>query len=74
MRAALDRERAENHRSAELRFKAEEDGRHRAVLESQIAAQARRENELRFNLREAEAERERLRTLLAGTVWFDAKA
>ena len=32
LRAALDRERAENHKSAELRYAAEEDGRHRAAL------------------------------------------
>ena len=43
------------------------------MLEQQVLVQAHTIDDLRFQLREAVAERERLRTLLAGTVWFDAE-
>ena len=43
-------------------------------MEASRAVEVRHVDELRFQLRQAEAESERLRTLLAGTVWFDAKA
>ena len=52
----------------------EDSRRARADMEAARAAEMRHVDELRFQLRQAEAEAERLRTLLAGTVWFDARA
>ena len=55
----------------DLRADLQESNRRVISLEAKVAAQARRHDELTFSLREAEEERERLRTLLAGTAWFD---
>ena len=74
LRSAIDRMREEGARGAELRAELEQ-SRHRAeVLESQARLAAKREDGLRFDLRDANAEKERLHTLLAGTVWFEHKA
>jgi hypothetical protein len=58
---------------ATLRSQLEEARRARAAAEHAKNAEARQCDELRFQLRQAEAESERLRTLLAGTIWFDMK-
>ena len=59
---------------ASIRVELEEARRARAELEQARAAETKHVDELRFQLRQAEAESERLRVLLAGTVWFDANA
>ena len=74
LRASLDRMRDEGARAAETRAELVQ-SRHRVeVLESQARLAAPRLEALRAELAEANAEKERLRTLLAGTVWFEALA
>ena len=73
LRTALDRHRTAMREDATLRSQLEEARRARAAAEHAKNAEARQCDELRFQLRQAEAESERLRTLLAGTIWFDMK-
>ena len=73
LRAELQRHRDDERTSAALRSELEESRRAQQKLVEEAAAADRRIEDLRFHLREAEAERERLRTLLAGTVWYEAK-
>ena len=74
LRSVLDRHRAAMREDASIRVELEEARRARAELEQARAAETKHVDELRFQLRQAEAESERLRVLLAGTVWFDANA
>ena len=64
----------ESEQLASVRLALEESRSRESTLEIELGAKTRREQELTFALREADAEKERLRTLLAGTVWFEAKA
>ena len=73
LRATLERQRAELDRQRELQADLEESRHRNEQLEASLAGHVRREQDLRFQLREAEAERERLRTLLAGTMWYETK-
>lgn len=71
LRSALERQREDSERAASFRFSLEDARQREVALERQLASRDRELSELRFSLREAEAEKERLRTLLAGTVWFE---
>ena len=73
LRAALDRQRDEMESLSLLRHERDDLSQRVDLLERKLAARLKREGELMLQLKEAECEKERLRTLLAGTVWFDAK-
>ena len=73
LRSVLDRHRAAMREDASIRAQLEDARRARAEAELARNAEMKHSDEMRFQLRQAESEAERLRTLLAGTVWFDAR-
>jgi hypothetical protein len=73
LRAALARARDELNASVSLRIELDDARRSQRELEKQVVAETRRADACRLELKEAEQERERLRTLLAGTVWYEAR-
>jgi hypothetical protein len=73
LRAALERLRDDAAETGALRAALHESRQRVAALETCVDEYRHREGDMRLSLREAEAERERLRTLLAGTVWFSEK-
>lgn len=74
LRAVVDRHRSALREDATLRAELQEARRACAEMQAARAAEARQVDVLRSQLRDAEAETERLKVLLAGTVWFNAKA
>ena len=68
LRGALDHQRSSLRTESELRLQLEEARRAAVEMESTRAVEQRAMADLNFFLRESEAERERLRTLLQGTV------
>ena len=67
---ALERARDDLRKTSGLRAELDHARGRQLSLEAQLASTTRHVHELRAQLKDAEAERERLRTLLAGTVWY----
>lgn len=70
LRRVCERQRTELSTCAQLRDALDASNARVTNLEEEAHDHRRIVDDLRFELREAEAERERLRTLLAGTIWF----
>lgn len=73
LKAQLNDQRESLREDSWVHAELEEARRARSEMEQARAAERRAFDDMRFSLREAEAESERLRTLLAGTVWFENK-
>ena len=71
LRGALDKQRQAERLNAKLRASLEDARRECADCERARVQEQRAAADLKFALREAEAERERLRTLLQGTIWSE---
>ena len=73
LRAALERARDDIESAQSLRRELDETRARLREMEQRVLEESRRADDLRLEAREADAEKERLRTLLAGTVWYEVE-